>query len=76
MIVSHLDPPYYAVIFTTLMTDNLNDYQETAERMEDLAFKQEGFLGIESARNTVGITVSYWKDEASILQWKNNNLHT
>ena len=76
MIVTSLQPPYYAVIFTTLVTDNLNDYEATAEKMEALAKQQEGFLGIEFARNEVGITVSYWKDEASILQWKNNIEHT
>ena len=76
MIVTNLQAPYYAVIFTTLVSDNLTDYEATAERMEELAKKQDGFLGIEFARNEIGITVSYWKDEASILQWKNNVEHT
>jgi len=47
-----------------------------AERMVELASEQEGFLGIESARNAVGITVSYWKDLASIKNWKENAEHT
>ncbi len=76
MIIDNLEPPYYAVIFSTLMTDNLLEYQETAERMEELAKEQPGYLGIESARNTVGITVSYWKDLDSITQWKNNVEHS
>ncbi|QMU65151.1 MAG: antibiotic biosynthesis monooxygenase [Flavobacteriaceae bacterium] len=76
MIVSHLQPPYYAVIFTTLLTDDLVDYQETAERMEILAKQQKGYLGIESARDEVGITVSYWKDLDAILQWKTHVEHT
>lgn len=76
MIISNLNPPYYAVIFTTLLSDNLTNYEETAKRMEELAKQQDGFLGIESARSEVGITVSYWKNEASILQWKNNVEHT
>jgi len=76
MIVSHLEPPYYAVIFTTLLSDKLSEYIETAERMEELAKEQEGYLGIESARNDVGITVSYWKDVDAILRWKNNVEHT
>lgn len=76
MIVDHLEPPYYAVIFNTLLTNDLEGYYETAERMEVLAKEQEGYLGIESARNEVGITVSYWKNLDSITQWKNNVEHT
>ncbi|MFY0631237.1 MAG: antibiotic biosynthesis monooxygenase [Flavobacteriaceae bacterium] len=76
MIVTDLKTPYYAVIFTTLLSDNLTGYIETAERMEALARQQEGYLGIESTRNEVGITVSYWKDLDSITAWKNNVEHT
>jgi heme-degrading monooxygenase HmoA len=76
MIVSHLKPPYYAVIFTTLVTNDLTDYAETAERIEELAKEQDGFLGIEFARDGLGITVSYWRDLDSITQWKNNLEHT
>ena len=76
MIVDHLQPPYYAVIFSTLMTDNLEGYQEAAERMEALAKLQPGYLGIESARNQLGITVSYWESLEAITQWKNNIEHT
>jgi heme-degrading monooxygenase HmoA len=59
MIVIHLEPPYYAVIFSTIVEDNLEGYTETAQRMEELARQQNGYLGIESARNEIGITVSY-----------------
>ena len=76
MIVSHLKPPYYAVIFTTYLTDDLTDYEETAKRMEDLANEQDGYLGIESTRNELGITISYWKDLDAITKWKNNIEHT
>ncbi len=41
-----------------------------AAEMHALAEQQAGFLGIESAREALGITVSYWRDEASILAWK------
>lgn len=44
--------------------------------MVELASAQEGFLGIESARNEIGITVSYWKDLASIKNWKENVEHS
>ena len=59
MIVDHLKTPYYAVIFTSIMTDNLENYSETAQKMKALAKLQKGFLGIESASNELGITVSY-----------------
>ena len=75
MIIAELKTPYYAVIFTTLLTNNLADYEKTAVRMEELAKLQDGYLGIESTRNEIGITVSYWKDLASITKWKNNIEH-
>jgi heme-degrading monooxygenase HmoA len=76
MIIADLKTPYYAVIFTTSLTKNLADYEKTADRMEELAKLQEGYLGIESARSNIGITVSYWKDLPSITKWKNNIEHT
>lgn len=69
------EPPYYAVIFTSLRTENNNGYAEMAERMIYLASKQAGFLGIESAGEGLGITVSYWSDLESIKNWKDNVEH-
>ena len=43
--------------------------------METLAKKQEGFLGVDSARNEIGITVSYWESLESIKNWKQNSEH-
>ena len=43
--------------------------------MDDLAQQQEGFLGVESVRNNLGITVSYWSDLDSIKKWKENKEH-
>jgi len=40
-----------------------------------LARDQDGFLGVESARNEIGITVSYWRDLESIKKWKENSEH-
>ncbi len=55
-------PPYYAVIFTSVRTGVDNDgYAQTAGRMVELASSQPGFLGVESAREDAGITVSYWR---------------
>jgi heme-degrading monooxygenase HmoA len=76
MIVKTLKPPYYAVIFSTIVEDSIEGYIETADRMESLARKQKGFLGVESARSEVGITVSYWQTEEDIIAWKNNVEHT
>ncbi|SJN59855.1 hypothetical protein VR7878_03754 [Vibrio ruber DSM 16370] len=68
-------PPYYAVIFTSHRTEGDNGYGQMADRMVELAAKQPGFLGVESAREDVGITVSYWSDLESIRQWKANAEH-
>lgn len=68
-------PPYYAVIFTSHRTEGDNNYGAMAEKMVELASKQPGFLGVESAREAVGITVSYWSDLESIRHWKANLEH-
>ena len=67
--------PYYAVIFTSIQNENIEGYSEMAEKMETLAKSQEGFLGIESARNEIGITVSYWESLDAIKNWKQHSEH-
>jgi heme-degrading monooxygenase HmoA len=67
--------PYYAVIFTSLRTEGDKGYGDMADRMVALAAQQPGFLGVESAREGLGITVSYWQDLASIKAWKMNAEH-
>ena len=76
MIARTPQPPYYAVIFTSARTEENNGYSEMSERMFELASRQEGFLGVESARENIGITVSYWRDLESIKNWKFNAEHT
>jgi heme-degrading monooxygenase HmoA len=68
-------PPYFAVIFSSLRTDGDNGYGAMAARMDELARQQPGYLGIESARSDLGITVSYWRDMDSIRAWKANMDH-
>lgn len=70
-------PPYYAVIFSSLRTTGDNGYGEMAERMVELASQQPGFLGAESARGEdgFGITVSYWASTEAITRWKANMEH-
>ena len=63
-------PPYYAVIFSSVRTEGDHGYADMADRMVALAAQQAGFLGIESAREELGITVSYWTDLAAIAAWK------
>ncbi|MBO0330749.1 antibiotic biosynthesis monooxygenase family protein [[Muricauda] lutisoli] len=70
-----LAKPYYAVIFSSLRTDGDEGYAQMAEEMETLARKQPGFLDIESARDGVGITVSYWESLEAIADWKANMDH-
>ncbi len=72
MIASTPEPPYLAAIFSSQRTEGDRGYASMAERMVELARIQPGFLGVESARDGegFGITVSYWKDEASIAAWK------
>ncbi len=76
MIATTPKPPYYAVIFTTVRTSVDEGYAEMADKMAELAKLQEGYLGIESARDGLGITVSYWESTDAILNWKNNIEHT
>jgi heme-degrading monooxygenase HmoA len=65
------EPPYVAVVFTSTRTGDQRGYAAMSASMERLAAEQPGYLGIEAARGDgVGITVSYWVDEASAAAWK------
>ena len=68
-------PPYYAVIFTSKRTAGDLGYNKMSERMETLVKGQPGFLGMETARNEIGITVCYWSDMESIRKWSKNLEH-
>ncbi len=68
-------PPYYAVIFTSLRTPGEDGYDAMSGAMVELARAQPGFLGLESARDGVGITVSYWTDLDAIVAWKADVRH-
>jgi heme-degrading monooxygenase HmoA len=69
-IASTPEPPYVAVIFTSLRTEGDDGYGEMAARMEELAARQPGYLGIEAAHEGLGITVAYWTDEEAAAAWK------
>lgn len=76
MVAQTPTPPYFAVIFTSIRTEGDSGYVEMSERMLELASQQDGFLGVESARNEIGITVSYWLDQESIHKWRENVEHS
>ena len=69
--------PYYATIFTTRMTNNLDGYEEMADRMAELVNARKGFLGMHSARGDdgLGITVCYWQTEEDITEWRTDLEH-
>lgn len=75
MIANTPEPPYYAVIFTSIRTEGDDGYAAMADEMDQLAKRQDGYLGIESARNETGITVSYWQSLEAIKNWKANTSH-
>ena len=68
-------PPYYAVIFTSKRTDGDNGYSQLSDKMNEMVKDQPGFLGFESARNEIGISISYWKSLDDIQNWKFNYAH-
>ena len=75
MIANTPSPPYYAVIFTSLRTEVDDGYAEMAHRMAELAARQPGYLGFESTRDGLGITVSYWESLETIKNWKQQTEH-
>jgi heme-degrading monooxygenase HmoA len=75
MIAKTPEPPYYAVIFTSTLASNTEEYQKVSVELEELAQTHPGFLGYESAREKIGLFISYWKDEASIKSWKQEIRH-
>lgn len=65
------EPPYTAVVFTSLRTLGDQGYAVMAARMDALAAEQPGYLGHEAAHgDDEGITVSYWVDDAAAAAWK------
>ena len=67
--------PYYAVIFTSKHSETTEGYSEMATKMENLAKQQDGFLDIESAREDLGISISYWSSLEAINKWKQHAEH-
>ncbi|MEY2474026.1 MAG: hypothetical protein QOK28_3355 [Actinomycetota bacterium] len=73
MLADTPDPPYVAVIFTAIGSEDQDGYEDTLRGVRDLAEQQPGFLGIESGGGGAGaveVTVSYWRHEHDARAWK------
>lgn len=67
----------YAVIFSSRRTPGDNGYGAMSDRMDELARRQPGFMGVESVRGAdgFGITISYWSSLEAIRDWRRNEEH-
>ena len=68
-----------AVIFVSIRNDtDAAGYDEAAAAMGALASAQPGYRGVDSAREAggMGITVSYWADDAAAIAWRDHPEHT
>lgn len=64
------------MIFASKRTEGDGGYGVMSDKMVELASQQEGFLGVENARDEgLGITVSYWKSLDAIKKWKEHSAH-
>jgi len=73
---STLEPPYYTVIFTSRLAAAHEGYEQMADRMDELAREQPGYLGMDSVREgAIGITVSYWESLEAIRSWGRHTEH-
>ncbi len=57
--------------------DDDSGYTAAASDMDELACRQTGYLGMDSARNVdgLGITVSYWASDADAKAWRDQPDH-
>ena len=72
------EPPYYAVVFTSINADvDHTEHTTMYQRMVEVAKSYDGFLGIEPARNSdgTGVAVIYWKDLGSIAAFARDPEH-
>ncbi len=67
-----------AVIFMSIRNDaDADGYGEAVAAMDALAATQPGYRGVDSAREAggMGITVSYWADDAAAIAWRDHPEH-
>lgn len=68
-----------AVIFCAQRTQTDDEaYSAAAGVMSNLAAQQAGYLGQDSSRSSdgLGITISYWKDDAAAKAWRDHPVHS
>ena len=68
-----------AVIFVSIRNDaDPAGYAEAAVAMDALAAAQPGYRGVDTAREAggMGITASYWADDAAAIAWRDHPEHT
>ena len=67
-----------SVLFVTQRTQlDAEGYAKAAVMMDELAAQQDGYIGMDSVRGAdgLGITVSYWANEASAKAWRDQPEH-
>lgn len=77
--LTHLQPPYYVVIFSSLRTDVDDGYTETDTHLAELIKREiPDYLGIESYReaNGYGISIVYFRTLEAIQAWRANPEHS
>lgn len=64
-------------VFTTVRTENQDDFSETNAHLEDLVKNLPGYLGMDHAQTPggLGITVSYFRDADALTQWRTDAEH-
>ena len=68
--------PFFAVIFVSQKTTDLEGYEEMDNLLMEESHKQKGFLGYSSVSNTDGgIFISYWQSEEAIEKWRKHTDH-
>jgi heme-degrading monooxygenase HmoA len=73
-----MSPGSWVVVFVSRRSgSDAEGYGAMAERMEQLARAQPGFIGMHSVRGEdgVGITVCYWQSAEAIAAWKRDVEH-
>lgn len=73
-----MNPGSWVVVFVSRRSGaDAEGYGAMAERMEQLARAQPGFVGMHSVRGEdgVGITVCYWQSAEAIAAWKRDVEH-
>ncbi|MFF6999557.1 antibiotic biosynthesis monooxygenase family protein [Streptomyces sp. NPDC008313] len=75
--VAPFEPPYYAVVFTSVHGEDDEGYGETADRIEELVKEVPGYLGMDHAGTPGGlsITVGYFRDADALTEWRANAEH-